>query len=365
MKATSGFHHITMVSSDAARTVRFYRDHLGVGLVKRTVNYDDPGSYHLYFGDEQGTPGTLLTFFEWPGASRGHFGAGGIHHLALGVETPEAQLKWKRWLQDRGIPVTGPYDRGWFRSIYFEDPDGQILEIATKGPGYDVDEPADALGREVVIPQTAELRGARDDAAIDARSWPEPVDGIGPDMRLDGIHHITGITYDVGEVGEFYEAALGLRLVKRSVNQDDPSTPHWFWASYDGRTVAPRSSLTMFGAWAAGGVVKPGRPRRPREGAGQTHHIAFRAEDDDHQAEILENLRGLGVATSQVLDRSYFRSIYFRAPDGLLMEVATDGPGFAVDEKPGRLGEQLVLPRWLEDRREELSSRLAALPEAL
>src|SRR5262245_38849608 len=138
---TIGFHHITMVSADARRTLGFYRDLLGIGLVKRTVNFDDPGSYHLYFGDETGQPGTLLTFFEWPGARRGKWGVGGIHHLALGVSTKEAQLKWKRRLMDAGVAVTGPFNRGYFHSIYFADPDGQILEIATKGPGYDIDEP--------------------------------------------------------------------------------------------------------------------------------------------------------------------------------------------------------------------------------
>lgn len=361
MQVTRGFHHITMVSSDAARTVRFYRELLGTGLVKRTVNYDDPSSYHLYFGDDRGTPGTLLTFFEWRGAGRGRPGAGGIHHLALGVETPEAQLKWKRWLQDRGVAVAGPFDRGWFRSIYFEDPDGQILEIATKGPGYAVDEPPDRLGGAVVVPATAEIRGARDEAEIESRTHPEPVATISADMRLDGIHHITGLTDDVGEAGEFYESALGLRLVKRSVNQDDPTTPHWFWANYDGRDVAPRSSLTMFGGWKAGGVEKPAA-RRVRPGVGQTHHIAFRADSDEQQDEWREQLLSMGVQTSPVMDRTYFRSIYFHAPDGLLLEIATDGPGFAVDEEPGRLGQRLVLPRWLEGQREAVEDQLTALP---
>ncbi|HSG49393.1 MAG TPA: VOC family protein, partial [Longimicrobiales bacterium] len=122
---TLGFHHITMVSTDAPRTLAFYGGLLGLSLVKRTVNFDDPGSWHLYFGSEGGRPGTILTFFEWPDARRGHWGVGGIHHLALGVESPEAQLKWKRRLQDAGVRVSGPLDRGYFKSIYFADPDGQ------------------------------------------------------------------------------------------------------------------------------------------------------------------------------------------------------------------------------------------------
>jgi glyoxalase family protein len=366
MLATTGFHHVTMVSSDAARTLRFYRDVLGFGLVKRTVNYDDPSMWHLYLGDETtgGAPGTLLTFFESRGAAPGRPGAGGVHHVALGVATPAAQLMWKRWLEDRGVSVSGPYDRGWFRSIYFADPDGQILEIATAGPGYAVDEAPDALGTGVVVPPTAELRGARDEIEIRSRSHPEPVPAITTGMRLSGIHHISGLTDDVAEMGEFYEAALGLRLVKRSVNQDDPSMPHWFWASYDGVAVAPHSSLTMFGGWAAGGARLHGRLHRVRAGAGQTHHIAFRARDAAELEGWLDRLDGLGVKTSGIMDRTYFSSIYFRAPDGLLFEIATDGPGFALDEPPGRLGQRLMLPRWLEERRSELEAGLHPLSEA-
>lgn len=319
---TQGFHHVTLVSGDLARTVAFYRDVLGL----RLLQWDDTGAYQLVFGDERGTPGTLVLFIAAAGNARGRPGAGGIHHHALIVADAQAQLKWKRWLEDHGVPVTGPYDRGWFRSIYFADPDGQILEIATRGPGYAVDEAADALGREVVIPPTAELRGQRNEAAIRARTHPDPVSGIDDHMRLDGIHHITGITDDVERIGDFYEAALGLRLVKRSVNQDDVTTPHWFWASYDGAQVAPRSSLTMFGGWAAGGAATHGRMRRVADGLGQTHHIAFRARDADELRAWDDHLRTLGIETLRVRRSGHFDALQFRAPDGLLMELATDHP---------------------------------------
>ena len=350
---TSGFHHITLVSGNARRTVAFYRDLLGMGLVKRTVNFDEPQSYHLYFGDEVGRPGTILTFFEWAGARRGGWGAGGVHHLALGVATREAQLKWKRRLEDARVPVAGPFDRVWFNSIYFRDPDGQILEIATAGPGYAVDEPADDLGGRVIVPDESHLRGHRDEGAIQMLTHPEPVPDITPDMALSGIHHITGITDDIGAAGEFYEAALGLRLVKRSVNQDDPSTPHLFWASYDGREVKPHSSLTLFG-WQRG-------TRQARPGVGQTHHIAFRAPDAETQLAWRDHLRSLDISVSEVMDRQYFHSIYFRAPDGLLCEIATDGPGFLVDEPAETLGSELRLPAWLEPERDVLKAHLQPL----
>lgn len=349
-----GFHHITMVSTDAVRTLRFYRDLLGLGLVKQTVNFDDPGAYHLYFGRGAGEPGTLLTFFEWPKARRGHWGVGGVHHLALGVETPEAQLKWKRRLIDAGVRVSGPLDRGYFTSIYFSDPDGQILEIATRGPGYAIDEPADALGTTLVLPPESRLPDGRDEEAIAARSWPAPVPEVTPDMAVFGIHHITGITDDLEQAHDFYAGVLGLPLVKRTLNQDDGTSEHWFWARYDGAAVAPMSSWTLFG-W-------PGSDYRARPGAGQTHHVAFRAKDDDEQRRWLEHLRSAGVEVTPVQDRTYFRSIYFRAPDGVLLEIATDGPGFTLDEEEADLGRTLQLPSWLEPRREEISGVLRPLP---
>jgi len=351
--ATQGLHHVTMVSSNAQRTLEFYRDLLGLGLVKRTVNFDDPDSYHLYFGDEVGRPGTLLTFFEWGAAPRGRWGIGGVHHVAMGVESEDALLRWKRRLTDAGVPVTGPYDRRWFHSIYFSDPDGQILEIATRGPGYALDEPADALGQTVITPGAENMAGTRDEAAIQARTWPEPVPQITPGMKLDGMHHISAITSDVVQAGEFLQGALGLKLVKRTFNQDAPGMPHWFWAKYDGQAVGPHSSFTLFGfppngKWARGGV-------------GQTHHVAFRAKDDEQQLAWRDHLLSMGVNVSPVMDRDYFRSIYFRAPDGLLMEIATDGPGFTVDEPIGRLGTELRVPAWLADRREEIEAGLVAL----
>lgn len=351
--STVGFHHITMVARDARRTLSFYRDLLGIGLVKRTVNFDDPGAYHLYFGNGTGEPGTLLTFFEWPSAPRGRWGVGGVHHLALGVRSREALLMWKRRLTDAGVPVSGPFDRVWFHSIYFSDPDGQVLEIATHGPGYHVDEPIDALGGRDIVPTPDHVRGSRDEAAIAAETYPEPVTRIRPEMALEGIHHVTGITGDIERAHEFYTEALGLGRVKRSVNQDDAKTPHWFWASYDRREVKPHSSYSLFG-W-------PGSTYPARGGVGQTHHIAFRAPDAETQLAWRDHLLSQGVEVSPVMDRDYFRSIYFRAPDGQLLEIATDGPGFTVDEEVETLGSELRLPAWLEPRHDEIAATLRPL----
>jgi glyoxalase family protein len=252
------------------------------------------------------------------------------------------------------VKVTGPLDRGYFRSLYFSDPDGQILEIATAGPGYAIDEPADALGRQLLVPPTERLPEGRDQDAIAATTHPEPVPEVTPEMRLRGIHHISAITDDLAAAGDFYEQALGLKLVKKTYNQDDATTKHYFWAAYDDGVVHPHSAMTLFG-WE-------GSDRTARPGTGQTHHVAFRARNAEEQLAWREHLLGLGLNVSPVMDRSYFESIYFRAPDGLLCEIATDGPGFAIDESEETLGEGLMLPAWLEPRRGDIERSLVALP---
>ncbi|MCU0634897.1 MAG: VOC family protein [Gemmatimonadaceae bacterium] len=350
---TAGLHHITLVARNARRTLAFYRDVLGLSLVKQTVNFDDPGAYHLYFGDPTGAPGTLVTFFEWADAPQGRFGIGGVHHVAFGTASRETLLMWKRWLSDHGIPVTGPLDRGWFTSLYFRDPDGQVLEIATMGPGYTVDEPFETLGTTLIMPAAKQLAGTRDEHTLFAANHPEPLAAITPEMALTGMHHVTGMTDDLPRMGEFFEQALGMRLVKQSVNQDDPDTLHYFWAATDETGVRPRSSYTLFG-W-------PRTAPRARGGVGQTHHVAFRVRDAEAQAAWRDHLLSIGLDVSPVMDRTYFSSLYFHAPDGLLVELATDPPGFAIDEAPDALGTTLKLPEWLEPQREEIARQLAPL----
>jgi glyoxalase family protein len=350
---TTGLHHVTLVARNAPRTLAFYRDLLGLSLVKRTVNFDDPGAYHLYLGDPVASPGTLLTFFEWPTAPAGRFGNGGVHHIAFATATRETLLMWKRWLTDRGVPVTGPLNRGWFTSLYFRDPDGQVLEIATLGPGYTVDEPFESLGSAIIAPSAAQLRGTRDEQALFAETHPEPIEQITPAMRLLGMHHITGMTDDLPRMHDFFEQALGLKLVKQTINQDDPDTPHHFWAAVDETSVLARSSYTLFG-W-------PRTAPRARGGVGQTHHVAFRATNQEQQLAWRDHLLSLDLDVSPVMDRTYFTSLYFRAPDGMLIELATDTPGFAVDEPIDALGQTLRLPHWLEAQRDDITRVLAPL----
>lgn len=347
-----GLHHITLVAANAQRTVDFYTQVLGQRLVKQTVNYDDPGSYHLYFGDAQGQPGSILTFFEWPNAPKGLFGIGGTHHFALAVAEYEGLLKWKRRLTDSGLTVDGPFDRHYFKSIYFHDPDGAILEIATLGPGWAVDEAEEEIGTEFRAPPHEMVVSNRDEARIKAETWPDPVPTITPEMALSqGMHHITAIGANIQRTHAFFGELLGMRRVKMTSNFDDPTSAHWYWGTGDGR---PGTLLTYF-------ERDPRKTRRARMGAGQTHHYALSVADDATQLEWREKLLDAGLRVSPVMDRVYFKSIYTQDPDGHIVEIATAGPGFAVDEEPGALGTRLQLPPWLEPQRATLAQQRAPL----
>lgn len=367
--AVSGLHHITLVAGDAQRTVDFYTGLLGLRLVKRTVNFDDPGSYHLYFGNDTADPGSLVTFFEWPDTPRGRPGIGGTHHFALTVESDEALERWKRRIEAAGRHVAGVFDRRYFRSIYFTDPDGQVVEIATRAPGFTVDEAVQALGTGFKPAPGERAGGDGTVSTLPAESSKDsggsaPVDstphragerqpvGIDPGMRLSaGLHHISAIVADIERSDAFYSGVLGLRRVKMTANFDDPSSAHWYWGRENG---TPGTLMTAF-EWK-----KPGSAHA-RIGRGQTHHVAFAVPDETSQLEWRERLLGLGLPVSPVRDRVYFKSIYLQDPDGHIIELATNGPGFAVDEDPARLGMELRLPPWLEKHHDSIAGSLATL----
>ncbi|MGF1505677.1 MAG: VOC family protein [Anaerolineae bacterium] len=348
----TGLHHISIVVANAQRTVDFYTKVLGLRFVKKTVNFDDPGLYHLYFGDETGSPGSLLTFFEIPGARKGRPGLGGTHHVALTVADSDGLRKWKRRLTDLDLDVTGPLDRHYFESIYFTDPDGLILEIATMGPGFTRDE--DQLGRQFMTPPAQMVVRNRDEEAIAADTWPEPVPDITPDMALShGMHHITAIGTDIARTHAYYADLLGLQRVKMTSNFDDPDSAHWYWGLENGR---PGTLITYF-------ERTPGKETRAVGGAGQTHHFAFSTPDEESQLALREKLVEAGYRVTDVKDRVYFKSIYTNDPDGHVVEIATAGPGFMVDEEAEKLGSGLMLPPWLENRREMIEANLTPITQ--
>jgi glyoxalase family protein len=344
----SGIHHATMISSDAQRTVDFYTNILGMQLIKQTVNFDQPDTRHLYFGDDQVTSGSVLTFFVWPGTRRGNEGIGGTHHIALSTENEETQLRWKRWLMDHGVRVWGPYNRVYFSSIYFNDPDGLILEIATRGPGFTVDEPADQLGTNVKFPPFETMAGGRDEEKIELTTWSEPIPAIDSEMRLSPIHHISAVGKRDEQIRAFFNEVLGIPTVKRTVNFDNPQSPHIYMSTGDGQ---PGSIITYF-------VFEFGKMRPFRMGTGVTHHFALTVANEGELHRWKEHLSEHEVDSSEIRDRKYFKSIYLHDPDGQIIELATSGPGFLVDEEKSELGQRLQLPEHLEPKRDEIESTL-------
>jgi glyoxalase family protein len=280
-----GLHHITMITGDAQENVRFYADTLGLRLVKKTVNFDQPEAYHLYFGDETGAPGSILTWFEFPGAARGQAGAGMIHTLQLAVPS-EAALDF--WRERAG-------------ATRFTDPDGLQLELVVSSLGN-----PPLTARHLEIPAEYAIAGIEG-----ARAY-APYANVRESVLTD----VLGFTYD-GD-GEYTL---------------DGEQRRFRWA-YD-----------------------PAPPVRPIQGAGSVHHIAWASRDEDHLA-WQERIADAGGYVTDVRDRDYFRSIYFAEPRGVLFEIATLSPGFAVDEDPEHLGEALKLPRQHEHLRAQLESML-------
>jgi glyoxalase family protein len=325
-EAIKGVHHITLVAENAQRNAAFYVNTLGLTFVKKTVNFDRPSTYHLYFGDRAGHPGTLVTFFEWPDAGPGRLGAGTTHHLALTVDSLDALLKWKSRLQHGHHLVAGPHDNGVYQNIIFTDPDGVILELTTAGPGFDVP------------------GGPRPDSAkLLAETWPEPVTEITPDMEIRGIHHIAPISTDIERTTVFYEETLNIPCIYKSTG----SGARYFFSPRGGEP---------------GALIVYESTEQPiphgHIGHGVTHHFAFEVESDEVQLYWRERLLAAGLQVTPVLDRKYFHSIYFQDPDGHILEIATTQPGFLVDQSEEQLGRDLALPEWLEGQRESIESHL-------
>src|SRR5947199_2380758 len=332
---TPGLHHITAITSDASSAVNFYTRILGLKLVKKTVNFDDPSAYHLYFGDEKGSPGTLITFFDWGRAvGYGQVGAGVTHHFAFTTRDHESLDLWKSWLEQNDVSVLGPLDRGSFESLYFRDPDGLILEIATPGNGRDY---SDASRSELSLHFDSQTK------TVKARV--PRIRGISVAMKLQGLHHVTAITHGSSQTREFFADILNMELIKDN-QRGSSGTARQVFGLEGGR---PGSMISF--------IESPVAPSG-NVGVGTVHHVAFAVEDEDVQLNWRERLLARGVRVTPVLDRKYFKSIYFREPNGILLELATVPPGFGVDESMEALGQSLTLPDWLEPRRRAIEASL-------
>jgi glyoxalase family protein len=332
---TQGLHHITAITSDASSAVTFYTRVLGLRLVKKTVNFDDPSTYHLYFGDEKGSPGTLITFFDWGKAiGYGQVGAGVAHHFAFTTRDEESLASWKKWLEQNNVSVLGPFDRGSFKSLYFRDPDSLILEIATPGNGKDY---LDASHSELLL--------RFGNGTLSGKATAPRIRGITVEMKLQGLHHLTALTHGSSQTSEFFSDVLNMESVKEN-QRDSSGTAQQIFGLEGGR---PGSMISF--------VESPVAPHGS-VGIGTVHHVAFAVEDEEAQLKWRERLLARGVHVTPVLDRKYFKSIYFREPNGILLELATIPPGFGVDESMKALGTSLTLPHWLESRRRVIEASL-------
>ena len=305
----TGIHHVTAIAGEAQRNVDFYVGVLGLRLVKKTVNFDDPGTYHLYYGDEVGAPGTAMTFFPWAHAPRGGRGPGQVVATAFSVAR-EALPFWEERLRANGVTVAERFRRFAEEGLTIEDPDGLSLEVVALAG--DDDRPGWTGG-----PVSAE-------------------------NAIKGFAGATLLERDRRKTAELLTGVLGFRAVGE-----------------DGDRF--RYEIGAGGPAAIVDVIEDPDARRGNPVVGTVHHIAFRVSDEETQLEVREEVASLGYNVTAVLDRNYFRSIYFREPGGVLFEIATDVPGFTVDESIEELGADLKLPPRYESRRGRLEESLTPL----
>jgi len=316
-----GLHHITLVTSNEEVNRRFYTEVLGLRRVKLTVNQDDVHHRHLFYADEKATTGSTITFFEWPHMRPGRVGLGSPHHLAYTTPKLDSLPKWKSWLRQKGVSVEGPYVRDDRTSIYVRDPDGVIVEITS--------------------PNNDDV--SQDYAKEAFRDLPSAT-AIAREMKLTTFHHASPLTYDPETTAKFFDKFLGLTDKFTIPNPDQTGT-----------------NILGVGSEERPGFLRYLAMPKPPEGyvgEGSIHHIAMAVEDDEAQQKILKRLNEVGIENSGIIDRFWFHSLYFRDPDGNLLEIATKNPGYSADESPEKLGTSLVLPKWLEPRRAEIESAL-------
>ena len=309
-KKIRGLHHVTAIASDPQRNLDFYVGLLGLRFVKRTVNFDDPGAYHFYFGDRRGTPGTILTFFPWPGVRRGIRGTGQIEATAFAISTDSVGY-WAERLKEQHVPAERTASRFGEEVIRFVDPDGLLLELIASN------------------------------SLVPVERWPDSP--IPPEHALHGFHSVSAALEGYEKTARLLTDTFGYRLIEESGNRfrftsGDDSAP--------GRIV----DLLCLPDSGVGRVA-----------AGSVHHIAFRARDEQEQIQWREQLVDLGFNVTPVIDRIYFHSIYFREPGGVLFEIATEPPGFTFDETIEELGSRLRLPPWLESARSQIEKILPAI----
>jgi len=300
----TGLHHVTAITGDAQANIDFYTNILGLRMTKVTINYDDPSSYHLYFGDTLGRPGTAMTFFAWPRGHRGSAGTGQVTETAFSI--PRGSIAfWQQRLEQHNIPAQSA-KRFNDNVLTFADTDGLPLALV-------------------------------ETTTDDTHLWPHS--GVPREHQIRGFHSVT-----LTEVAATAPAGVLVNLF--AFRQT---------AREDNRTRFVRND---HGTAQVVDVLEVTKPVAPRMGIGQVHHVAFRTPDDANQAAWLETLQSRGHNVSPIMNRDYFHSIYFREPGGTLFEIATDNPGFTINEPASHLATRIQLPAWLEPHRTELEKHL-------
>lgn len=302
-----GIHHITVIAGDPKRNAEFYVDTLGMRLVKRSVNQDDPGTYHLFYGNATASPGSGLTFFPWPMAVQGKPGVGESVTVSLTVPVG-SQAYWAGRFGEKDVDFDGPFEVFGRPVMRFKDPDRLQLELV-------FEERAGELPRwtEGSVPAEHTVRGF----------W-------GTTLRLTDYEPTASI---LNELFGFEQTAQ------------------------DGQ----RMLLTTDAPIGSSVIIENAEPKPASNGRGIVHHVAFRTRDGEEQAALRQKVIDMGLQPSQIIDRHWFQSVYFREPGGVLFEIATDGPGYDVDEDADALGQKLILPPWLEGRRDMIEKRLPEL----
>lgn len=304
---TKGIHHITAVAGDPKENHRFYTQVLGLRLVKKTVNFDDPSIYHLYYGDETGQPATILTFFPWEHLQDGEPDVGQVVAVSFSVPTASKSF-WLHHLKEKKVEVESPFERFGKEVIGIKDPDGLHLEL--------------------VLDPAADSVDGWEDGPLPARH------------AIRGIHGATLAEENYQATGKLLENELGFILTDRREDRLQYKIDADF-----GSVIEIIDQFSLNG----------------RTGKGTVHHIAFRVEDADRQQEMRQQLLDRGYFLTEVKDRDYFQSVYFHEPGGVLFEIATDQPGFTIDEPVESLGSSLKLPDWLEEERQDIEQELTSI----
>ncbi len=305
-----GLHHITAIAGDAKRNFNFYANILGLRFIKKTVNFDDPGTYHFYFGDETGSAGTILTFFPWgEGIPQGRRGAGMA--TEIGYSVPKGSLEfWAERFEKYNVIYNKPAERFGERYLTFLDPDGLKLEL--------------------IESNTPDNR----------KPW--ETDEVKADVATRGFHNVTITLNNISGTAGILTEVFGYKLISQDVNR------------YRYATNAVENAAIV-------DLVELKEEKRGNVANGSVHHVAFRVKNDEVLMHFREKIASRGISITPQIDRNYFHSLYFREPGGVLFEIATDNPGFMIDESVEELGKNLKLPAQYESRREDIEAHLVTI----